>query len=222
GHPQSCYLTESAIDDLAARLNLDPLQLRLRNLPPNEGAGGGYRAIRHNLYEREIEIARKLSGWDKKWHAPGREPGPIKHGIGMALHTWGGGGGPNNDVRVRISADGSVLVRCSTQDLGTGARTVLAIVTAEVLGLEPRDITVQIGESEIGRSTPSGGSTTTPGIAPATLNAATSARDALFNAIAGRLNPQAQAGDLTIEQGHVVNRTNNQRTPWRQACSRLG
>lgn len=225
GHPQNCFLTDQALDDLAAKLNLDPLQFRLRNLPPNDAnavktAPTSYLALRQTIYTREIEIARKLSNWDQKWHPPGRDKGVIKSGIGMAMHTWGGGGGANNDVRVTISADGSVLVQCSTQDLGTGERTVLAIVIAEILGLEPRDITVQVGESQYGRSTPSGGSTTCPGTAPAALNAAESARTALFQAIAPRLN--AQPGDLVIEPGRVVNRGNNEGMPWRQACSRLG
>ena len=65
----------------------------------------------------EIEIARKLSDWDRKWHRPGAEKGVIKRGIGMGLHTWGGGGGPNNDVRITIHGDGSVLAQLGTQDM---------------------------------------------------------------------------------------------------------
>ena len=79
---------------------------------------------------------------DRGWS----EQGPVKHGIGMALHTWGGMGSRPNDVEVTISSDGSVLVRCSTQDLGTGERTVLPIIVAEVLGLSVKDVTVRIGE----------------------------------------------------------------------------
>jgi xanthine dehydrogenase YagR molybdenum-binding subunit len=212
GHPQSCYLTDCALDDLAARLDVNPLQMRLRNLPQNN----------RTIYEREFEIARKLSGWDQKWHRPGAgAQGVVKPGIGMALHTWGGQGRGPNDVKVSISNDGSVMVRCSTQDLGTAERTLLAIVVAEILGLEPGDIHVRIGESEYGRSTPSGGSTTAPGTAPAALNAATAARDQFFAAIAPRLN--AQASDLSIDPqrpGMVIH--GNQAMPWRQACSRLG
>jgi xanthine dehydrogenase YagR molybdenum-binding subunit len=224
GHPQSCYLTDLAVDDLAARLDLNPVEVRLRNIPANDMAApaNSFPRMRHDIYEREIRLAREVSQWDKKWHAPGRgDKGVIKHGIGMALHTWGGGPGQPNDIRVTISSDGSVLMQCSTQDLGTAERTVLAIAAAEVLGLQPRDITVHVGESPFGRSSPSGGSTTCPGTAPVAFNAATAARDAFFARIAGRLN--VPVGDLAIEPGHVVNRTNrDQRWPWRQACSRLG
>jgi xanthine dehydrogenase YagR molybdenum-binding subunit len=220
GHPQNCLLTDQPLDDLAARLNLDPLEVRRRNLPPNAGGAGSWTGIRNTVYNQELDLARDLSEWKTRWHPPGQGgKGPIKHGIGMALHTWGGGGRGPNLVRVTISNDGSVLVRCSTQDLGTGERTVLAIVVAEVLGLEVRDITTRIGESDIGQSTPSGGSTTCPGTAPAALNAATRARDTLLQRIAATMN--AQAGDLTIEPGRIVNRTNNQSLTWRQACARL-
>ena len=227
GHPQMCFITDQAMDDLAARLNMDPLRLRLRNLPPNDAnavktAPTSLNAVRHTIYTREIDIARKLSNWDKVWHPPGKSDGPIKHGIGMALHTWGGSGGPNNDVKVTISQDGSVLVQCSTQDLGTAERTVLAIVVAEILGLNPSDITVEIGESQFGRSTLSGGSTTCPGTAPAALNAATAARDAFLTAIAPRLPGTPQVGDLSIEPGRIRIRGNETPIPWRQACSRLG
>jgi xanthine dehydrogenase YagR molybdenum-binding subunit len=225
-HPQNCFLTEQPIDDLCARLNLNPMDVRLRNLPPNDpnammGQPRSWPAIRHTLYTQEIEIARKLSQWDKRWHPPGQGNGPIKHGIGMALHTWGGTGNPGNQVRVTISQDGSVLAQCSTQDLGTANRTVLAIVVAEVLGRNVSDITVRIGESPFGNSSPSGGSTTCPSVAPSALAAATAARDALFAAIAPRFN--VQAADLSIGVGHLVNRAdNNAMIPWNQACGRLG
>jgi xanthine dehydrogenase YagR molybdenum-binding subunit len=213
GHPQYCYLTESAIDDLCNKLGLDPLQVRLKNLPADQ---------RKPIYEKEIEIAAKLAEWDKKWHPPGKGPGtgPVKHGMGMAIHTWGGGGRPDNDVYVTISSDGSVLVQCSTQDLGTGERTVLAIIAAEVLGLEVKDIRSEIGESQIGRSTGSGGSTTCPGTSPAAFRAALAARDELFKAIADKLG--AKAEDLSIEPGQIVDRASKKSFPWKQACARLG
>src|SRR5262249_50880303 len=120
GHPQNCVLTDQPLDDLAARLNLDPLQVRLRNLPPNhpdavQNAPQPFGALRHAICAEGIGLARRLSDWDRKWHRPGEGGrGPIKHGIGMALHTWGGAGYPNNDTRVTIIRDGSVLVECST------------------------------------------------------------------------------------------------------------
>src|SRR5262249_11517215 len=151
----------------------------------------------------------------------GPQNGPIKHGIGMAMHTWGGAGGRSNDVTVSISSDGSVLVQCSTQDLGTGARTVLPIIVAETLGIDVKAVAVRIGESPRGRSTGSGGSTTTPGIAPAVLNAACTARDALLSKIADRL--QAKAENLVIQPGKIADKASADKSwSWKEACARLG
>src|SRR5262249_36207442 len=158
-------------------------------------------------------------GWDKNWHAPGKskERGPIKTGLGMALHTWGGQGFGPNDTKVTIRSDGAVLVESSTQDLGTGQRTVLPIVGAEGLGLEVKNSTVKIGDSNLGRSSGSGGSTTCPSQAPSALNSAIAARDALFEKLAPRL--KAKKEDLAIEPGKIVDKANNKSWTWKEACA---
>jgi xanthine dehydrogenase YagR molybdenum-binding subunit len=225
GHPQNCFLTDQAVDDLAAQLGMNPIELRLRNLPTNDTAAQktaptSYPAIRHTLYTQQIGLIRKMCNWDAAWHPPGRGDGVIKSGLGMAIHTWGGQGRGPNPTKVNISADGSVLVQSGSQDLGTGQRTLTAIIVAEILGLNPPDITVQLGESTFGNSTGSGGSSTAPGTSPAILRAAEAARTAFFAAIAPRMN--AQPENLRIEPGFVVNSANNERLAWRAACARLG
>jgi xanthine dehydrogenase YagR molybdenum-binding subunit len=227
GHPQSCFLTDCPLDDLAAKMGLDPMKVRLMNLPPNDQEAvkndpNSFKALRNTIYTDQIKIAAKLAEWERKWHPPGNgnEKGTVKRGIGMALHTWGGAGYPPNDVRVSIASDGSVLIESSTQDLGTGERTVLPIIVAEILGLEVKDITVRIGDSPLGRSTGSGGSTTTPGTSPAALNAVIAARNALFKTIAPRL--KAKEEDLSIEPGKVVDKGNNKSYAWKEACAKLG
>ena len=117
------------MDDLAEKLGIDPLEFRLKNLPPND--------FKTPIYEAEVKMGADLIGWSlyRKPRGQGGK-GPIKRGLGMALHTWGGGGTQDKQVSCIINPDGSVEVRSATQDLGTGARTVLAIITAEVLGLK--------------------------------------------------------------------------------------
>jgi xanthine dehydrogenase YagR molybdenum-binding subunit len=221
GHPQSCYLTECAVDDLAAKLGLDPMQVRLKNIPDRLPQAPGNDKHALNVYRDEIAIAARLAEWDKKWHPPGQGgKGPVKHGLGMGLSTWGGAAGKDNQVVVTIASDGSVVAQLSTQDLGTGERTVLPIVVAEVLGLNVKDITVRIGDSAYGASSPSGGSTTCPGTAPPTLAAASAARDALFQKLAGRLKVKAE--DLTIEPGQIVDKAGGKKWAWKEACARLG
>ncbi len=224
GHPQNCILTDQPFDDLAAKLDLNPLEMRLTNLPPNDPdavkeAPNSYLAQRNTIYRRQIEIVRKMSDWDRTWHKPGVGTGAIRTGLGMALHTWGGNGKGPNPTRITISADGSVLAQSSSQDLGTAQRTVTAIITAEILGLMPRDITVRVGDSAHGPSTPSGGSTTCPGTSPAILLAAENARTAFLAALAPRLNTTANM--LELQTGRILNRTTNGTITWREACALL-
>jgi xanthine dehydrogenase YagR molybdenum-binding subunit len=227
GHPQSCFLTDCAIDDLAAKLGLDPLVVRLKNLPENDPeavkmAPQSLSALRNTIYTKEIEIIVGLSNWKQVWHPPGKGGnGVVKHGIGMALHTWGGQAAPQvNECTVIIAQDGSVTAQTSTQDLGTGQRTVTAIVVAEILGLEPSQITLLFGESLYGQSSGSGGSTTLPSQAPAALRAATAAREELFAKIAKKL--KAEKGDLAIEPGKIIDKKQNKTWSWKEACARLG
>src|SRR5436305_217714 len=79
GHPQSCVLTDCPLDDLAAKLELDPMQVRLKNLPHNDEAAmknapQSIRALRNTIYREEMKIAAELAAWDKKWHPPGKGP----------------------------------------------------------------------------------------------------------------------------------------------------
>src|SRR5690606_13004805 len=142
-------------------------------------------------------------------------------GLGMALHTWGGfaQGGQPNECTVHVGRDGTVTAESSTQDLGTAQRTVTAIVVAEILGLQPTDIVVRLGESQYGHPTGSGGSTTCPSQAPAALRAAQAARDDLFAKVAPRLGVDKK--DLTIEAGKVVGPDGKSWT-WKEFCARLG
>jgi xanthine dehydrogenase YagR molybdenum-binding subunit len=229
GHPQNCILTEFAVDDLAAKLEIDPLVIRRKNLPPSDPEAAKkdpvtWLAIRNKIYSEQLDIAIKLSGWAEKWHAPGKGPkkGSMRHGIGMALHTWGGSaqGGQPNETTVIISRDGTVSAESSTQDLGTGQRTVTAIVVAEILGLEPADILVNLGISSLGHSTGSGGSTTCPSQAPAALRAAVAARDDLFAKVGKKLGVDPK--NLTIEVGKVVDTDSKKSWTWKEFCARLG
>jgi len=226
GHPQNCVLTEFAVDDLAAKLGIDPLIIRRKNLPPNTKTKDAisWAARRNNVYNEQLDIATKLAGWQQKWHPPGMgKAGTVKHGIGMAIHTWGGfaaGGNTPNECHVIISRDGTATAQTSTQDLGTAQRTVTAIVVAEILGLTPTDVVTKIGESPFGFSSGSGGSTTCPSQAPAALLAAQAARDDLFKKVAPKVG--ADPTDLVIEVGKVVDAKNKKEWAWKEFCARLG
>lgn len=221
GHPQSCFFTDSALDDFAAAIGMDPLEVRLKNLPPRLPQASPADPDAAGVYQKQLALIAKLSGWKDKWHAPGKgKGGTVKHGIGMALQSWGGSAAGPNDVTITIASDGSVLAQTSTQDLGTAQRTVTAIVVSEILGLGPKDVTVQLGENQFGRSGGSGGSTTCPSQAPAALIAANKVRDEFFSMIAMKFG--AKAEDLVATAGKVRDKASGKEVEWKKACAMLG
>jgi xanthine dehydrogenase YagR molybdenum-binding subunit len=212
GHPQSCALTEAAMDDLADKLGMDPLELRLKNLPQGD--------FHTPIYEGEIAMGAELIGWRQKRKPRGQNgPGPIKHGLGMALHQWGGGGQQDKKVSCTINPDGSVELKSATQDIGTGTRTILAIIAAEILGLTPTDIISNIGNSTFPPGQASGGSTTAPSMSPPTYDAVTKARDALLRKVAPAINRQPE--DLALKQGQLW-AGGEPVMSWKDACRKLG
>lgn len=153
GHPLASFGMESIMDELAVKLKMDPVELRLKNDPSK-------------TRQHEYAVGAERFGWKEKYRSPGSSSGPVKVGVGCAGATWGGGG-RGTQAEVQINPDGSVEVRCGTQDLGTGTRTMVAIVAAEVFGLEPEQITTKIGDTRFPPSGGSGGSTTTASVCPA-------------------------------------------------------
>jgi xanthine dehydrogenase YagR molybdenum-binding subunit len=161
GHPVASFGMESIMDDLAVKLKMDPLELRLKNDPSK-------------IRQREYQIGAERFGWKQKYRPPGSSPGAVKVGVGCAGATWGGGG-RGSQADAQINPDGSVEVRCGTQDLGTGTRTLVAVVAAEAFGLKPEQITVKIGDTQFPPSGASGGSTTAASVCPAIFDACTNA-----------------------------------------------
>ena len=165
GHPVASFGMESIMDELAVKLEMDPLELRLKNDPSD-------------VRRREYAIGAERLGWKQKYKKPGSSSGPVKVGVGCAGATWGGGG-RGSQAEAQINSDGSVEVRCGTQDLGTGTRTLVAVVAAEVFGLKPEQISAKIGDTRFPPSGASGGSTTAASVCPAVFDACTNALQAL-------------------------------------------
>ena len=183
-HPQAAALTMCALEDLAAKLNMDPIEFFSKNADLAAGDRG-------KVYREELAKAAELSDWKKNWHPRGdKSAGHIKRGLGVSLHTWGGRG-HNSTCLVSIHPDGSVEVTLGSQDLGTGTRTVIAVVAAETFGLPVEAITVNIGDSKFPASGPSGGSTTVGGVSASTRRGSVDALHQLFAAVAPSLGVPA-------------------------------
>lgn len=215
-HPQGCLITMSAIDDLAAALKMDPLELMLKNI---ELTG-----VRANVYRDELLKAAEMIEWKKNWRPRGEgAPGStrtVKRGLGLSIHTWGGGG-HGSDCDLTIHPDGAVEVKMGTQDLGTGTRTVIQIVAAETFSLPLEAVQVHIGDNRYPVSGASGGSTTVGGVSSSTRRAAQDALEQLFAKVAPALG--AEPAQLEAVDGRIRVASDPSRSmSWQQACSRLG
>jgi xanthine dehydrogenase YagR molybdenum-binding subunit len=212
-HPQAALITMAALEDTAAKLNMDPLEFFLKNIDLAKP--------RQDIYREEFGIAAELMGWKDKWRPRGQNiSGSVARGLGLSLHTWGGRGHESN-CDLSIHPDGSVDIKMGSQDLGTGTRTCILIVAAETLGIPMEAINLYIGDTRYPMSGGSGGSTTIGGVSSSTRRAAVQAREALFAKVAPGLN--AKTEDLEAVNGTVrVKGDANRSLPWKQACSKIG
>lgn len=206
GHPQGCFALEQAIDELAEKLNMDPLALRDK--------------IDESPARREERrIGAEMANWSTR-HKPGADAGPIKQGVGVAQSVWYRFTDLDSSAEVRIARDGSVQMLSGVQDIGGGIRTVLAQLVAEELGLRPQDITIRIGDTNFPQGPASGGSTTTNSITPAVRNAAYKAKMQLLQQVAPALH--AQPEDLVMSQGKVFAKDSpSNALTFRQAAGRM-
>jgi xanthine dehydrogenase YagR molybdenum-binding subunit len=187
---------EQAVDELAAKLNMDPLELREK-------------IDESPARKVERQIIREKTNWrDRK--AAGSDPGPIKRGMGIAQSVWYRFVDMNSSCEVRIAKDGSVEVLSAVQDLGGGTKTILAQVVAEEFGIPPHSVQVRVGDTRYPIGPNSGGSVTAGSITPAIRNAAWQAKQKFLHAIAPSLGTTAD--NLDLRDGNVVWKTDASRS----------
>jgi xanthine dehydrogenase YagR molybdenum-binding subunit len=211
GHPQGCFLTEILMDELADRVKMDPVELRIKNAPPRAP---------NQMWVDYFQQGARQFGWEKRHPTGDPAPGPIKTGMGVSAHLWGGGG-RGTQAHVDITSDGAVVVKCGTQDLGTGTRTLVTIVAAETLGLPTAAVKAEIGDTIYPLSGGSGGSTTAASVSPAIRITSIKALDALFARVAPVLG--AARDNLVAESGRIhVKGDTSKGLAWKDACKHLG
>ena len=199
--PQACALTDTVFDDIAAEREMDPYDLCLNNLDLTSD-GTNEQEYRKGIYAEELAIAAKLMDWKGLWHPRGQwTEGNEKHGLGLALHTWGGAAGGGN-CTIRIKPDGTVEALSGTQDLGTGTRTAIAIVLAETFGIPLEKVNVNIGSSKFPACGGSGGSTTIGGISGPYRRAGLAALWKIYDLVAARHNIDVDT--LSAVDGNIV------------------
>lgn len=188
GHPQGAFALEQSIDELAERLNMDPIDLRDR--------------IDENPVRRvERQIIRESALWKSRNPRPNADSGPIKRGIGLSQSVWYRHLNMNSSAEVRVHKDGSVEVLSAVQDIGSGIKTVLAQILSEQFGVPPAKVSVKIGDTNYPVGPNSGGSVTTASLTPAVRDAAWQAAQKFLASIAPALG--TTPSDLTLSGGMV-------------------
>ncbi|GAA2264607.1 oxidoreductase [Streptomyces ruber] len=186
GEAPGSFALESALDELAEKCGIDPIELRVRN-DPERGPVSGLPFAGRNLVACFREGARRF-GWADRDPRPGlRRDGRWLLGTGTAAASFFAGAGPST-ARVTAEADGTFTVRIAASDLGTGARTALALVAADALGVPADRIRMHIGDSDFGPAMIAGGSMGTRSWAWAITAAAGELRERL--ALSGDVPPE--------------------------------
>jgi len=220
GHVQGTFALDSILDDLAEKIGIDPLELRMKNIADRDQTSNlPYTSKR---LEEAYRKGAEAIGWTRRRRAPGSDPGPVKSGIGMASQIWWGGGGPPANATIEMSRDGSVHLRAGTQDLGTGTYTFMAQVAAEVLEIPIDRIKVTLGDTELcPYCNLSGGSLTAPSVSPAVRDAAEGLKAKLISGAAAILKAPAEA--LTFDSGVISRKDGTSRKiPLAEVVAGLG
>jgi xanthine dehydrogenase YagR molybdenum-binding subunit len=203
------YATESAMNELADRLKIDPVQLRVLNEPKIDESLGVPFSSRHLL--ECLQLGAEKFDWSKR--TP--EIGSMKRdgltlGWGMATAAW---------VAARFAAeanfqlrdDGTARIACGTQDIGTGTYTILAQLAAESAGVALEKVEVALGDTSLPEGPVSGGSMATASVIPAVLEAADNAIKSLLTvATTTRGSPfeKRKNDELAFESGRVFVKAN--------------
>lgn len=208
GSVEAAFGLESAMDELAEKLGMDPLELRRKN-------------DESEIRQAEYAIGAEAIGWTKR-AAAGTAKGTLRRGLGLGIGAWGGTGAPGPSVRVTVFRDGGIEVACGSQDIGTGTRTILAQVVAEELGCEVEDVRARVGDTKLPFAIPSGGSMTLASVAPPARTAAVQVRTKLAEAVAKNLGCAAESVEFTPTNApggaKVSARGGSRSLDWKAAC----
>jgi xanthine dehydrogenase YagR molybdenum-binding subunit len=237
GHTEGAFGLECAMNALARELSMDPIALRMQNYASTDP----HRARRYSSKRLDECYARGAErfGWrtvegrrpEAETHPGGQPPARpfpvpsslprIRRGAGMASVTWPAGGGPPAYATVRINGDGTIEALTGAQDLGTGSRTVLAQIAAEVMGARIEDVRTVLGDTErLPFASNSWGSITTASVGPAVRGAAEEARERLFEAAAEMLDTEPQCLVARDSAVHVIG--SDRVLTFKAICEKLG
>ena len=206
-YPQSVFGFASFLDQIAFELGINPLEMFQKNRIQKYKSKIPFTS---NYLDECISEGAKRISWNEKWHKPGATAGPIKHGIGMAL-----GGYPFRPglgaATIRVNSDGTAHVLVGVTDIGTGAKSTMAIIAAEALGIPLNQIQLTNGDTDVTPySVGESGSRTTPFTGPAVIAAAEDVRRQIFMVAARQLKVTAE--ELDLRDGQVFVKADTSQT----------
>ena len=217
-YPQSVFGFASFLDHIAHEMGINPIDMFMKNRIQKYKSKIPFSS---NYLDECIVEGSKRIGWQDKWHKPGVMGDAKKHGIGMAL-----GGYPYRPglgaATIRVNPDGTAHLLVGVTDIGTGAKTTMAIIAAEALGIPLNQIQVTNGDTDVTPySIGESGSRTTPFTGPAVIAAAEDVRRQIFALAAGQL--KAKAEELDLQNSEVFVKTEpSRKLPLARVVSRAG
>jgi len=208
GYPQGWFGAELFLDELATKAGIDPLTFRLQN-------------DREQIRQDQWRFAAQRFGWEQGRARQNAANARVLWGVGLSSARWGNLGNPGrppHGITCRIHQDGSVETRSGAQDIGVGLKTVMAMLTAEELGIDVKLVKATTGHTSDPSGPASGGSTVTPSLSPATRHAAFLGKQQLVELVAKHLG--VPVADVDCKGGSVG--TTKARLPWAEACKLIG
>jgi xanthine dehydrogenase YagR molybdenum-binding subunit len=209
GTAPGMFALESAFDEAAEQLGIDPVELRVRNFADHDQEAG--RPWSSNSLLECYRVGAERFGWSQRPAQGAATDGRWRIGWGMASTLY-----PAIrqacKVRVKLAADASLSVQCGTQDMGSGTYTALGQMAAFALGIPVSQVTVELGDTLLPEGPFSGGSQVTASLAPATEMAMAGLRATLANmAVTDERSPLSglRVEELKFEEGMIRSRTGN-------------
>ena len=224
GETSGSFALESAMDEMAYELNMDPLAFRLKNyaeMEPQEKRPWSEKSLRECY-----QIGADKFGWSRRNPKPrSMRDGNTLIGLGMATATYPANRSEASAI-ARILPDGTAMVASGTQDLGTGTYTVMTQVAADALGFPMDKVEFALGDSSLPHAPVSGGSQSVASVSPAVRAAASQARAKLIAmAIADSGSPLSggSTDDVTVDNGWIISRADpSKRDPAAAVIARNG
>ena len=224
GETSGSFALESAMDEMAYQLNMDPVAFRLKNyaeMEPQEKKPWSENSLRECY-----QIGAEKFGWSRRNPKPRSiRDGNMLIGLGMATATYPANRSEASAI-ARILLDGTAMAASGTQDLGTGTYTVMTQVAADALGFPVEKVDFALGDSSLPHAPVSGGSQSVASVSPAVREAASQARAKLIAmAIADSGSPLSGGSidDVTVNNGWVISRADpSKRDPAAAVIARNG